>query len=84
MTQSHELFLIWPFIKRPPEISATKPFIEYIKASRIELTKVTWPSRRNTARLTLLVIAFSLVFAAFLGGLDVIFSALVQKIIVKG
>jgi preprotein translocase subunit SecE len=61
-----------------------KPFIEYLKASRAELAKVTWPSRRATVKLTLLVIAFSLAFAAFLGGLDVAFSALVQKVIVKG
>jgi preprotein translocase subunit SecE len=61
-----------------------KSLIEYFKAARIELTKVTWPSRRATAKLTGLVIAFSLVFAAFLGGLDQVFSALVRNIIVKG
>jgi preprotein translocase subunit SecE len=61
-----------------------KPLIEYFTAARIELSKVTWPNRRQTIRLTGLVIVFSLVFAAFLGGLDSLFSALVQKIIVKG
>jgi preprotein translocase subunit SecE len=61
-----------------------KPLIEYINASRIELAKVAWPTRRTTARLTLTVIVFSLVFAALLGGLDVVFGSLVQKVIVKG
>ncbi|GAC1370587.1 MAG: hypothetical protein NVSMB39_3530 [Candidatus Saccharimonadales bacterium] len=61
-----------------------KPLIEYFKASRIELTKVTWPNRRATVKLTLTVIVFSLVFAAILGGLDAIFSGIVQKVIVKG
>ena len=61
-----------------------KPLLEYFSAARTELTKVTWPNRRATARLTMLVIAFSLVFAALLGSLDVAFGALVQKVIVKG
>ncbi len=61
-----------------------KPIVEYFSASRTELTKVTWPTRRQTAKLTFLVIVFSLVFAAFLGALDLGFSTLVQKIIVKG
>jgi preprotein translocase subunit SecE len=58
-----------------------KPFINYLTASRAELAKVTWPSRRQTVRLTFMVIAFSLVFAVILGTLDLIFSNLVQKLI---
>ena len=61
-----------------------KPLLKYFADSRSELAKVTWPNRRQTARLTALVIAFSLVFAAILGGLDLGFSTLVQKVIVKG
>ena len=58
--------------------------MEYFAASRTELAKVTWPNRRQTVRLTLLVVLFSLVMAGVLGVLDLIFSNLVQKIIVKG
>jgi preprotein translocase subunit SecE len=61
-----------------------KPLVEYFAASRAELAKVTWPNRRQTARLTLLVVAFSIVMAGVLGALDVGFSTLVQKVIVKG
>lgn len=61
-----------------------KPLIEYLKAARVELAKVAWPSRRTTAKLTGVVIVFSIVFAIFLGALDTAFTALVQKIIVKG
>ena len=61
-----------------------KPLLKYFTDARIELSKVTWPTRRQTARLTALVIVFSLVFAAILGGLDLVFSGLVQKVIVKG
>jgi preprotein translocase SecE subunit len=61
-----------------------KPLIEYFVAARNELAKVAWPNRRQTARWTGLVIVFSLAFALVLGGLDTVFSTLVQKVIVKG
>ncbi len=61
-----------------------KPLVEYFKASRVELLKVTWPTRRATIKLTLTVIVFSLIFAAILGGLDAVFTGIVQKVIVKG
>jgi preprotein translocase subunit SecE len=61
-----------------------KPLVEYFAASRAELAKVTWPTRRQAVRLTMLVIVFSLVMAAILGALDWVFLNLVQKIIVKG
>jgi preprotein translocase SecE subunit len=54
-----------------------------LTASRQELAKVTWPSRRQTIRLTFLVIAFSIVMAAILGTLDIVFSALLQHAISK-
>jgi len=37
------------------------------------LRKSTWPSRDETARLTVVVIILSIVAAFFLGGLDQIF-----------
>jgi preprotein translocase subunit SecE len=58
--------------------------MEYLSASRSELAKVSWPNRRQTVRLTLLVVVFSLLMAAILGALDVAFTTMVQKIIVKG
>jgi preprotein translocase subunit SecE len=61
-----------------------KPIINYFAASRAELSKVVWPNRAQTIRLTFLVIAFSLVFALILGGLDWVFSTILQKLILKG
>jgi preprotein translocase subunit SecE len=60
-----------------------KPLLNYFSASRQELAKVTWPNRRQTLRLTLLVIAFSLIMSAILGTLDLIFSSLLQHAIAK-
>ena len=55
--------------------------INYIKASIIEMKKVTWPTRKETYHYTLLVIGISLALAAFLGGLDYIFSFTLQFLI---
>ncbi len=46
----------------------------YLKESYAEMKKVTWPSKKETYRLTLLVIGISLATALFLGLLDEIFS----------
>lgn len=61
-----------------------KSLRNYLVAAWAELGKVTWPTRRQAWRLTLLVIAFSAVFAVFLGTLDYIYSGLLQKLISKG
>lgn len=47
--------------------------ITFLKESRIELKKVTWPTREETIRYTLTVIIISAVVALFLGGLDFVF-----------
>ena len=56
-------------------------FIDYIKGSRLEMKKVNWPTRRDTLRFTGIVIALSLVVAAFLGGLDFIFAAILRLLV---
>ena len=42
----------------------------FIKESRSELKKVTWPTREETIRHTLTVIVMSGILALFLGGID--------------
>ena len=48
--------------------------IEFLRETFSELQKSVWPSREETVRLTAVVIALSIVFAFFLGGLDQFFS----------
>ena len=43
-----------------------------------ELKKVTWPTRQETMRLTLLVIAISVAIGVALGILDLVFTKLVD------
>jgi len=46
------------------------PLISYIKESKEELKKVTWPSRQQVIRDTLVVIGISAVIAVFFGAID--------------
>ena len=53
----------------------------YLKESKSELKKVTWPTRKETTKLTLIVIGISAFVAVFLGLLDLIFSKLLAIVI---
>ena len=44
--------------------------VRYFAEAKVELEKVTWPSRREIVRSTLIVIGVSIGTAAFLGALD--------------
>ena len=47
-----------------------------------ELRKVTWPSREEAVRLTIMVVAVSLAMGVFLGTVDFIFSRLVTRFLI--
>ena len=55
--------------------------ITFLKEARIELKKVVWPSRKEATKLTVIVIAVSIVTAVFFGMLDLFFSWGLEKII---
>lgn len=50
----------------------------FLKEVRNELTKVSWLNRKQTTRLTLVVIAVSVVVAAFISTLDFIFTKMMR------
>lgn len=41
---------------------------------RLELEKVTWPTRQQTIRMTVVVLIVTVFMAAFIGGLDFVFT----------
>ena len=55
--------------------------IRYFRETRIELGKVSWPSRQEAINLTLIVLAVTAGMAVFLGSLDFVFSELFQLFI---
>lgn len=57
--------------------------ITFLKEVRIEVKKVNWPTREEVWRNTLLVIAVSFVVALYLGGIDFIFTKILNTFILK-
>jgi preprotein translocase subunit SecE len=53
----------------------------YFKDVRAEMKHVSWPSRRQAAVYTAIVVAVSLGIAVYLGLLDYLFTTIIQKII---
>lgn len=47
-----------------------KSLIDYLRSARAELEKVSWPSRQETLRYSLLVVGVSAAMAAFFFALD--------------
>ncbi len=53
----------------------------YFKEVKSEMSKVTWPTRKETIHYTLIVIGISFVVALFLGGLDYFFTFVVRTLV---
>ena len=64
-------------------MSILNKLIKFIKESKVELGKVTWPTRKQAIRYTLIVIGISIITAIVLGSLDFIFSKCIQVLISK-
>jgi preprotein translocase subunit SecE len=59
---------------------AKNPLI-FLKEVRQELKKVAWPTRKETLKLTAVVVFVSTVVAIFIGSLDFLFTNLSQLIL---
>lgn len=53
----------------------------FLKEVRLEMKKVNWPNRQETIRYTLIVIGISVAVAIYLGGLDFIFTTILNKFV---
>jgi len=59
----------------------TKKIVSFLKEVKLEMKKVNWPTRKETIKYTLIIILVSIVVAVFLGGLDFIFTTILNKFI---
>ena len=57
------------------------PIVRYLRETRAELRKVTWPTREEVVRLTLIVLGVTAFMATLLGAIDYIFAALFRLIV---
>jgi len=55
--------------------------LEFLREVKVELKKVTWPTRKQTTGTTIVVIIFVFVVAVFLGVFDYSLSKLVQIVL---
>lgn len=64
-------------------MARTNPF-EFIQQVRAEVSKVTWPSRRETIITTFMVLVMSVIAAVFFLGVDWVLRTIVQFILGMG
>lgn len=63
-----------------PAVTSFNPLL-FIRQSIAELKKVTWPTRKQTVKLTLVVISVSALVGLYIGALDYIFTLLMEYIL---
>jgi preprotein translocase subunit SecE len=63
------------------KVKKANALVEYFQESFMEMKKVTWPTRNQAVRLTLLVLGFCFGAAIVIGAMDAIFSFGHQKLI---
>jgi len=70
---------------KPAGAKSEKNFIEkavqFLREVKIELKKVTWPSRKQTIGSTVVVIILVIVIAIFLGIVDMALSSLIHMVL---
>jgi preprotein translocase subunit SecE len=71
-------------VSKPSAPATVKPdnrFVRYLKETRAELRKVSWPTREEATNLTLIVLGVTMAMAVFLGVVDYVFGALIRIIV---
>ncbi len=56
-------------------------FITFLREVRVELGKVSWPSRKQLMAYTGVVLGLCLFFAVYLGGLDTVFAWILNRLV---
>ncbi|MBI2042324.1 MAG: preprotein translocase subunit SecE [Candidatus Nealsonbacteria bacterium] len=56
--------------------------VNFLKEVKMEIQKINWPGREQTIRYTTVVLGISLTVALFLGGLDFLFTLLLEKFVI--
>lgn len=62
-------------------MTTPKVVIRFFREAREELKKVTWPDRKTTTRYTIIVVIASLFVGIVIGGVDYLFTKILEKVI---
>lgn len=60
---------------------ADNPLLRYFKDTRAEISKVTWPTREEGIRLTIIVVVATIIAGILLFSVDSLFAAIVGLLI---
>ena len=55
----------------------------FFKEVWVEMKRVSWLSQKDVIKYTLIVLGFTIVAAAFLGGLDYLFTTIIKMFVIK-
>ena len=55
--------------------------LDFLREVKIELVKVTWPSRNEVIKLTIIVIGVSIAIGLYVGGLDLVLTKLTDLLV---
>lgn len=69
--------------KKTVKIIKMNKLATFLKEVKIELSKVSWPTKKQMVSYTLIVIGLSLFLAFFLGLLDFMFEFIINKFLIK-
>ena len=68
-------------LKTTKFMNITQKINSFLREVWVELKRVSWLSRKDLLRYTLIVLGITGVVAAFLGSLDFLFSEIIKRII---
>ena len=63
------------------EVGVMEKVLDYIRESKAELNKVTWPTKQQLWYSTIVVVIVTLIASAYLGLVDLLLTGLFSKII---
>jgi preprotein translocase subunit SecE len=56
--------------------------VNFLKEVKMEVKKINWPDKNKTIKYTMVVLGISFVIAVYLGGLDFLFTFLLEKFVI--
>lgn len=63
------------------EKTVNNSFVSFFKEVKLEVKKITWPSKDETKKAFVAIITFTLMYTALVGGLDFIFGRLLDMVL---
>jgi len=66
--------------KKKKAVKKTRKLGNYFKEVKIELKKVSWPSKNEIISSTIIVLFLTVIFSAFIGGFDYLFTIILKLI----